>query len=65
MKQQKKYYNRRSDRSENVSEHVVAEIYDINNEGKKQHPKQMKDKKPGMAFATPGKILLLIAKRLW
>ena len=43
----------------------VAEIYDINNEGKKQHPKQMKDKKPGMAFATPGKILLLIAKRLW
>ena len=44
-------------------EQFVAEIYDINNEGKKQRPKQMKDnKKREWRFATPGKILLLIAK---
>ena len=45
-------------------EQFVAEIYDINNEGKKQRPKQMKDKKPGMAFATPGKNTITHSKGL-
>ena len=47
-------------------EQFVAEIYDINNEGKKQRPKQMKDnKKREWRFATPGKILFTHSKELW
>ena len=44
-------------------EQFVAEIYDINNEGKKQRPKQMKDNKNGNGvLPLPGKYSLLIAK---
>ena len=46
-------------------EQFVAEIYDINNEGKKQRPKQMKDNKNGNGVCHSRENIITHSEELW